>query len=86
MKIERILLLLSLAALIVLGTAASDEPVKIGVVDVDQAFNSTDDGKAAREELSRKQREAEAEVAPLIEQFNVKKDELQAKRFVSTLR
>jgi outer membrane protein len=82
MKIERVLLLLALAALIVLGTAAQDEPIKIGIVDVDQAFNSTEDGKAAREELSRKQREAEAEMQPLIEQFNAKKDELQAKRFV----
>ena len=70
MKIERVLLLLALAALIVLGTAAQDEPIKIGIVDVDQAFNSTEDGKAAREELSRKQREAEAEMQPLIEQFN----------------
>ena len=82
MSFERILLLFALAGLVVLGTAAGDEPVKIGVVDVDQAFNSTEDGKAAREELARKQREAEAQVAPLIEEFNAKKDELQAKRFV----
>ena len=82
MKIERSLLLLCLAALVVLGTAAQDEPVKIGLVDVDQAYNSTEDGKAAREELARKQREAEAEIQPLVEQFSAKKDELQAKRFV----
>jgi outer membrane protein len=82
MKIERTLLLLALAALVVLTAAAEDEPTKIGVVDVDQAFNSTDDGKAAREEMARKQREAEAEVAPLIQEFETMKDELQAKRFV----
>ena len=41
------------------GTAAQDEPIKIGIVDIDQAISSTDEGKAAREEFARKQREAE---------------------------
>ena len=42
------------------GTAAQDEPIKIGIVDIDQAISSTEEGKAAREEFARKQREAEA--------------------------
>jgi len=82
MSIPRALVLLAVAAILTLGTGAQDEPIKIGVVDIDQAFNSTEDGKAAREELSRKQRDAEAQVQPLVEQFNAKKEELQAKRFV----
>ncbi len=82
MKIERFLLLAPLAALVVLGTAAQDEPIKIGVVDVDQAYNSTEDGKAAREELARKQREAEAQMAPLYERYKTLEGELESRKFV----
>ena len=76
------LLLLALGALLVWGTAANDEAVKIGVVDVEQAFNSTDEGKAAREELARKQREAQATIQPLVDEMKAKEEDLQAKRFV----
>ena len=82
MHIHKTVVLLALASILVWGTAAQDEPVKIGVVDVDQAFNSTVEGKAAREELSRKQREAEATVQPLIEELRQKDEELKVKRFV----
>ena len=45
---EKRLLGFALAALLVWGTAANDDAIKIGVVDVEQAFNSTEEGKAAR--------------------------------------
>jgi outer membrane protein len=54
----------------------------MAVVDLDQALNSTDEGKAAREELARKQREAEAKVQPQIERFKELQDELKSKKFV----
>ncbi len=78
---------LLVAALVVVAliatTGADDGPaVKIGVVDVDQALNSTDEGKAAREEFSRKQREAEAEVQPMVDRFRNLQDELKSKRYV----
>lgn len=76
------LMLFALAALLVWGTAANDDPIRIGVVDVEQAFNSTDEGKAAREELARKQREAQAAIQPLVDEMKVKEEDLQAKRFV----
>ena len=82
MKVHKAVLLMALAALLVWGTAATDEPLKIGVVDIDQAISSTDEGKAAREEFARKQREAEAQVQPLIERFKTLEDELKAKKFV----
>jgi outer membrane protein len=69
-------------ALLVVGTAAQDEPIKIGVVDLDQAISSTEDGKSAREELARKQREAEAQMAPLYERYKSLEDDLKAKKFV----
>ena len=69
-------------ALLVVGTAAQDEPIKIGVVDLDQAISSTEDGKTAREELARKQREAEAQMAPLYERYKTLEGELESRKFV----
>ncbi len=82
MKIHKAFVLIALAALLVVGTAAQDDGFKIGVVDIDQAVSSTEEGKAAREEFARKQREAEAEVAPLIERYKALEEEFKAKKFV----
>jgi outer membrane protein len=68
--------------LLIVGTAAQDEPIKIGVVDIEQAISSTEDGKAAREKLVRKQREAEAQIAPLRDRYNALEDDLKSKQFV----
>jgi outer membrane protein len=81
-RVNKIFLLVALAALLGLATGAEDQPVKIGVVDMDQALNSTEQGKAAREEFSRKQREAEAEVQPLADRFRSLQDELKEKKYV----
>ena len=77
-----ILLILTLVALPLWGASAEDPAIKIAVVDVDQALNSTEEGKAAREELSRKQREADAEVQPLAERFRELQEELKGKKYV----
>ena len=61
--------------------AAADNE-KIAVVDIDQALNSTEEGKAAREELSRKQREAQGKLEPMVERFKEMQEELKSKRFV----
>jgi len=82
MKIQNAWVLLAAAAILVAGTAAQDEAIKIGVVDLEQAITSTDDGKAAREELARKQREAEAKLAPLYERYKALEDDMKAKKFV----
>ncbi len=82
MQVHKASLLLALAALLVLGTAAQDEPVRIGVVDIDQAISSTEEGKAAREEFARKQREAEAKIQPLVERYRGLEEDLKAKKFV----
>jgi outer membrane protein len=76
------ILMLGLLAVLILGTAAQDEPIKIGIVDIDQAISSTDEGKAAREEFARKQREAEAALQPMYERYKQLEDELKAKKFV----
>ena len=82
MKIHKVFVLLAALAILVAGTAAQDEPIKIGIVDLEQAITSTEDGKAAREELARKQREAEAKLAPLYERYRALEDDLKAKKFV----
>jgi outer membrane protein len=83
MRIHKAIVLLAAAAILAWGTAASDEPaIKIGVVDIDQAISSTDEGKAAREEFERKQREATEQMQPLIDKYKSAEDELKSKKFV----
>ncbi len=82
MKVHKAIVALAALALLVVGTAAQDEAVKIGIVDLEQAISSTEDGKAAREELARKQREAEAQLAPMYERYKALEDDLKAKKFV----
>jgi outer membrane protein len=82
MRVEKSILFFVLATVLVWGTAAQDEPVRIGIVDIDQAISSTEEGKAAREEFARKQRAAEGTLQPMYERYKVLEDELKAKKFV----
>jgi outer membrane protein len=82
MKVHNAVVVLGALALLVVGTAAQDEPIKIGVVDVDRALSSTEDGKAAREEMARKEREAQAQMEPLLEKYEAMKGDIEARRFV----
>ena len=82
MQVHKAFVLLGLAAILVWGTAAQDEGVKIGVVDIDQAISSTTEGKAAREEFARKQRDAESKVQPMIEKYQALEEDLKQKKFV----
>ena len=82
MKVHHAIVVFAALALLVVGTAAQDEPIKIGVVDVDQVISSTEEGKAAREEMARKQRAAEAQIAPLYERYQALDEDLKAKKFV----
>jgi outer membrane protein len=82
MKVPNAVVLLGLAVILVWGTAAEDQAVKIGIVDIEQAVSSTAEGRAAREELARKQREAEAEIQPLVDEYKAAEEDLKQKRFV----
>ena len=65
MRVDKVIVFLALVTILAWGTAASDAPsLRIGVVDIDQAISSTEEGKAAREELARKEREAQGIVKP----------------------
>jgi len=82
MKVSKAIVLLGALLILALGTAATDEGMKVGVVDIDQAISSTDQGKAAREEFARKQREAQAKIQPMIDKYQALEEELKAKKFV----
>lgn len=82
MRLNKGILVFALATAVLWGTAAQDEPMKVGIVDIDQAISSTEEGKAAREEFARKQREAEALLQPMMEKYKALEDELKAKKFV----
>ena len=82
MKIERVLLLLALGVMLGWGVGATSDPVKIGFVDMEQVLATVDRGKAAREELERKGREAQQRLAPMVEQLQAMEKELQSKQFV----
>lgn len=82
MKYRNSVAIAALAAILVFGTAAQDEPMKIGVVDLDQAIISTQDGKKAKEELERKQREAKTRIQPIIDEYKQLESELTSKKFV----
>jgi len=72
---------LGLAGLVAVGTASAQEAFKIGVVDLEQALSSTDEGKRASEELQRKLKQAEGQVQPLIERYKSLEEEIKNQRF-----
>ncbi len=82
MRIDKALLLVSVGLLLGWGIGATDDPVKVGFVDIEQVLVSVEEGKAARQELERKSREAQGRLAPLAEQLEAMQKELQAKQFV----
>jgi outer membrane protein len=79
---RKILLAAGLALLVAWTTAAQDDTIKVGIVDLSQAVNATEEGKAAREELNRKQRDAQQQVQPLVDQHKALEEELKGKRYV----
>jgi outer membrane protein len=64
------------------AAAVAEDAIKVGVVDLSQAINATEEGKAAREELNRKRRAAEQEVQPMIDKVKALDEELKGKRYV----
>ena len=82
MNANKTLVALLTAIVLGWGLGASDGDVKLGVVDLDQAVTSTDEGRKARDEFERKKREAEAKLQPLHERAQEMLKEFEAKRFV----
>jgi outer membrane protein len=82
MRIDKTLVVLGAAGVIAMGLGATDDAVKIGLVDVEQAIISTDEGKAGREELERKVREAEGKLEPMVGRFQEMLKDAEAKQFV----
>lgn len=81
-SVNRFLIGAATLALLLWGLGAKEEKLKIGVVDLDQAITSTNEGRAAREEFDRKKRQAENTLIPLMEQYQEGLKEFEAKKFV----
>ncbi len=79
---RKLLLLIVTGLLLGFAIGAGGEATKIGIVDLDQAVMSTNEGKAARDELERKKREAEQSIQPLAERYQEMAKEFEAKQFV----
>lgn len=73
--------LLAVGLLASTGVATAQE-LKVGIVDLDQAINATDQGKKARDELQGKQKQAESQLKPMYERGKALAEEIQSKRFV----
>lgn len=82
MNSKKTLVFIAASLLLGWGLGASTEATKIGIVDLDQAVSSTTEGRAARDELERKKREAEQALQPLIERYQEMAKEFEAKQFV----
>jgi len=79
---NRVLIVVAAVALLGWGLGAKEDRITIGVVDLDQAITSTNEGRAAREEFDRKRRQAEGRLIPLMEQYQEGLKEFEAKKFV----
>lgn len=63
------------------ATAQAQDAMKIGVVDLEQAINATDQGKKAAEEIKGKTKAAEAQIKPIIEKGKALAEQIQNQRF-----
>jgi len=80
---NRVLVLVAAGTLIVWGLGAkNDDELKIGVVDLDQAITSTNEGRKARDEFDRKKRLAEQTLIPLMDSYQEIMKEFESKKFV----
>ena len=82
MRTEKTILAIALALVLGWVVGATDDAAKIGFVDIEKVLASVESGKAAREELERKSRDAQERLRPLVEQLEEMQKELQAKQFV----
>jgi outer membrane protein len=83
MRMHKAIVLLGLATILAWGTAADDSGgMKIGIVDLQQALLSSDEGKSAKSEMERKQKEAEGQLQPMIDRLKAIDEELKSKKFV----
>ena len=69
MRFDRAIIIVAVAVLIGWGMGATDDGVKIGVIDLEQAWSATEEGQSVRDQLHRKLRAAEAKMQPKLVHF-----------------
>jgi len=81
-KITKLLALAAMAASLGWGLAATNDEFKIGVVDMEQAILSTDEGKKVRDELEAKIRDADGQLRPKVQRLQEMQKELEEMQHV----
>ena len=82
MRVNKAIVILAVAILIAWGMGATDSSIKIGMIDVEQAMFSTNEGRGVRDQLQRKARAAEAQMQPKVEHFQQLQKEMQEMQHV----
>ncbi|MFP8873723.1 MAG: OmpH family outer membrane protein [Myxococcota bacterium] len=82
MRLNQAIVAFAGAVLLVWGPAAQAEPVKIGVIDLQQAVVSTEDGRKVREELEAKAQAAQKQLQPKLQKFQELQAEVQEMQHV----
>jgi len=81
-KINKLLAVAAMVASLGWGMAATNDAFKIGVVDMEQAILSTDEGKAVRDELEAKIRDADGQLRPKVQRLQEMQKELEEMQHV----
>jgi outer membrane protein len=81
-NVNRLLAAAAIVASLGWGLAATDDPIKFGVIDMEQAILSTDEGRAVREELEGKIRDADSTLRPKVQRLQEMQQELEEMQHV----
>ena len=82
MRFDRAIIIVAVAVLIGWGMGATDHAIKIGVIDLEQAWSATEEGQAVRDKLHGKLRAAEAKMQPKVEHFQQLQKEMREMQHV----
>ena len=82
MRLNKVVLLVVSAVLLFWSAGAKSEDMKIGVIDLQQAIVSTEDGRKVREELEGKAKAAQAQLQPKLQKFQELQAEMQEMQHV----
>lgn len=81
-NINKLLAVATIVASVGWGLAATEDQLKFGVIDMEQAILSTHEGKAVREELESRIRDADSQLRPKVQRLQEMQKELEEMQHV----
>ena len=82
MRLNKVIVAIAGVALLAWGLGAKNDSTKIGVIDLQQAVVSTEDGRKVQEELQAKAQAAQKQLQPKVQKFQELQAELQEMQHV----